>query len=265
MKATATATLAALLVLAASSAAADEALKGSADFEKRTFKDAAGKELNYRLLKPEGYDPASPTAYPLVIFLHGAGERGDDNEAQLKHGAREFAKPETRKKHPCFLIAPQCPKSQSWAHVERKPNGIAISVSKDPTEPAGLVLQVLDATQKEFHIDPKQVYITGLSMGGFGTWDILARQPDRFAAAVPVCGGGLPDTAEKFAKVPIWVFHGAVDSVVKPQFSRDMVDALHKAGAKPGYTEYPGVGHDSWTWTYHNPDVLDWLFAQKKD
>src|SRR5262249_60927153 len=125
MKAIPTAALAAFLVLTARSTAADEALKGSADFEKRTFKDAAGKELHYRLLKPEGYDPASATAYPLVIFLHGAGERGDDNEAQLKHGAREFARAETRKKHPCFLIAPQCPKNQSWAHVERKPNGLA--------------------------------------------------------------------------------------------------------------------------------------------
>jgi predicted peptidase len=265
MKAITTAALAAFLVLTAGTTAADEALKGSTDFEKRTFKDAAGKELHYRLLKPEGYDPASSTAYPLVIFLHGAGERGDDNEAQLKHGAREFAKPETRKKLPCFLIAPQCPKNQNWAHVERKPGGLTVSSTKDPTEPTGLVLELMDALQKEFRIDPKRHYITGLSMGGFGTWEVLALHPDRFAAAIPICGGGIPDSAEKFARVPIWVFHGTVDGVVKPQFSREMIDALHKAGAKPGYTEYPGLGHDSWTWTYHNPDVLDWLFAQKKD
>ena len=113
-----TAALAASLLLAAESAARDEAAKGASEFEKRTFSGSSGKELRYRLLKPEGYAPASSTAYPLVIFLHGIGERGTDNEAQLRHGAPEFARPENRKKHPCFVIAPQCPPNHFWARVE---------------------------------------------------------------------------------------------------------------------------------------------------
>ncbi len=262
MKTTAAATLAALLVLAARSGG--DMSKYSGEFEKRTFKGASGKVLRYRLLKPEGYDPAGSTAYPLVVFLHGAGERGDDNQAQLEEGVFEFAKPETRKKHPAFILAQQCPKNMSWGHIKKIDGHLTLLKTDEPTEPTGLVLELVDALPKEFRIDPKRVYLTGLSMGGFGTWDLLARQPGRFAAAIPICGGGIEETAPSFAKVPIWVFHGAVDPDVEVELSRKMVDALHKAGAKPGYTEYPDVGHESWVPTYRNPEVLDWLFAQKK-
>jgi predicted peptidase len=261
MSTTMAATLAALAALAAGGS--DVANQGSA-FEKRTFTGASGKALPYRLLRPDGYDPKGTDAYPLVVFLHGAGERGDDNEQQLKHGVREFAKPETRQEHPSFVVAPQCPGDKSWAKVDRVGGRLALVPAKEPTEPTGLVLELTDALAKEFRLDPKRTYITGLSMGGFGTWDLLARQPDRFAAAVPVCGGGVEDAAPSFAKVPIWAFHGALDPVVAPELSRRMVDALHKAGARPGYTEYPDVKHDSWTMTYRNPDVLNWMFAQKK-
>jgi predicted peptidase len=260
-----TSTLAALVLMTTCARANDAPAKTTDAFEKRTFTGSNGKELRYRLLKPEGYDPSGTTAYPLVIFLHGIGERGDNNEAQLRHGVKEFANPETRKKHPCFVVAPQCPLSQVWARVERKGNDLVVSIPKDPTEPTALVLELMDALPKEFRIDASRVYITGLSMGGFGTWDILARQPDRFAAALPVCGGGVVDTAPAFAKIPLWVFHGAADPLVKPEHSRQMVEAVRKAGGKPGFTEYPGVGHDSWTMTYHNPDVLDWLFSKKKN
>jgi predicted peptidase len=264
MKATMTAVLTVLVAAAASADEGAMAKKYGGQFEKRTYTDSAGKKLLYRLLKPAEYDASSSMAYPLVVFLHGAGERGDDNEAQLVHGAPEFATPEMRKKHPCFVIAPQCPKNQSWAKVDRKAGDLVATLPAEPTEPMRLVLEVMDSISKEFHIDPKRVYITGLSMGGFGTWDILARHPERVTAAVPVCGGGVEDTAQNFAKTPIWVFHGGSDPVVKPELSRRMVEAIRKAGGKPGYSEYPGVGHDSWTITYHNPDVLDWLFAQKK-
>jgi predicted peptidase len=262
MKTTTTVALAALVVLTAG-AEDDMAKKGGA-FEKRTFTGASGKELRYRLLKPKDYDPAGTTAYPLVIFLHGAGERGNDNELQLAEGVKEFAKPETRKKHPCFLIAPQCPEKQSWSKIEKPDGHLTLMKTKQPTEATGLTLEVMDALSKEFRIDSKRLYITGLSMGGFGTWDLLVRYPDRFAAAIPICGGGIEDTAASFAKLPIWVFHGAVDPEVEVELSRHMVDALHKAGGKPGYTEFPDVGHECWELAYHNPDVLDWLFAQKK-
>jgi predicted peptidase len=265
MKTTTITVLAAFVLLATGVRAADDAAKLASAFEKRTFTDSAGKKLNYRLLKPEGYDAAATTAYPLVIFLHGIGERGDNNEAQLLHGVKEFAKPETRKKHPCFVVAPQCPSDQLWAKINRKGTDLIVVPSKDPTEPTGLVLELLDALPGEFHIDPKRVYLTGLSMGGFGTWDILGRHPDRFAAAIPICGGGLEESVPAFAKVPLWVFHGAIDPLVKPEYSRRLVNTIRKAGGKPGFTEYPGVGHDSWTQTYRDPDVLDWLFAQKKN
>jgi predicted peptidase len=265
MKTTITATLAALVVLATGARANDNPTNITGEFEKRTFTGSNGKELHYRFLKPEGYDPSATTAYPLVVFLHGIGERGDNNEAQLLHGVKEFAKPETRKKHPCFVVAPQCPLTKTWAHIERKGNDLVVTCPKDPTEPTGLVLELMDALPGEFHIDPRRLYVTGLSMGGFGTWDILARRPDRLAAAIPVCGGGVVDMAPAFAKTPLWVFHGAIDPLVKPDHSRRMVAAVRQAGGKPGYTEYPGVGHDAWTMTYRDPDVLDWLFAQKRN
>jgi predicted peptidase len=262
MRTTTTAALAALLALVVG-AEGNMAEKGGV-FEKRTFTGASGKELLYRLLKPDNYDPSGTTAYPLVIFLHGAGERGNDNELQLAEGVKEFAKAETRKKHPCFVIAPQCPLNKSWGTI-RKPEGhLTLLKTKEPTEATGLTLELAEALPKEFRIDPKRIYITGLSMGGFGTWDVLARHPDRFAAAIPICGGGIEDTAPAFAKVPIWVFHGTIDPEVEVELSRKMVEALRKAGGKPGFTEYPDAEHDSWTRTYRNPDVLDWLFAQKK-
>jgi predicted peptidase len=224
--------------------------------EKKTFTQGKAT-LAYRLLKPEGYD--GKTAYPLVIFLHGAGERGTDNKAQMKHGVKNFASDDVRKKYPCFLIVPQCPPNPArWADWTAK------GTTEKPTEPLALVLGLIDEMKKNYKIDDKRIYITGLSMGGFGTWDLLSRKPDLFAAAIPICGGGAPDAAAKFAKVPIWAFHGAKDTVVKPERSREMIEALKKAGGKPKYTEYPEAAHDSWTKTYADPAVLEWLFAQKK-
>src|SRR5207244_7702516 len=120
------------------------------------------------------------------------------------------------------------------------------------------------ALQKEFSIDPKRLYITGLSMGGYGTWDLISRHPELFAAAAPICGGGDEDQAEKIAKLPIWIFHGAKDQAVPVERSRNMVTALKKAGGEPKYTEYPDVGHDSWVRAYKDPELFAWLFAQKK-
>jgi predicted peptidase len=262
MNTTATAALAALVALAVG--AEDDMNKKGGVFEKREFTGASGKVLKYRLLKPDDYDPAGKTEYPLVIFLHGAGERGDDNEAQLDEGVGEFAKPEVRKKHPAFILAPQCPVKKSWSKIEKHSGHLALISSKAPAESTGLMLELLEVLAKEFRIDQKRLYLTGLSMGGFGTWDLLARFPDRFAAAIPICGGGLEQSAASFVNTPIWVFHGGSDPEVEVELSRQMVDALRKAGGKPGYTEFPGVGHECWDLAYHDPDVLNWLFAQKK-
>lgn len=225
--------------------------------EKRTHTRGDAK-LSYRLMKPDGYDASK--SYPLVLFLHGAGERGTDNAAQMKHGVKDFASDENRKKYPCFVLVPQCPPHPArWADWSAKEG-----LSKEPTGPLGLVLGAVDEVQKEFKIDADRVYITGLSMGGFGTWDLISRHPEKFAAAIPVCGGGDPKQASRIAKVPVWAFHGDKDNAVKVDRSREMIAALKKAGASPKYTEYAGVGHDSWTKTYADPAVIEWLFAQKK-
>jgi predicted peptidase len=224
--------------------------------EKKTYTDAKGKTLLYRLMTPESVDATQK--YPLVVFLHGAGERGADNEKQLIHGIKDFSSAEHRKKYPCFLIAPQCPEKEKWGDWTVKEG-----LPKQPTEPGRLVMELIDALVKEQPIDTKRIYLTGLSMGGFGTWDLISRYPDKFAAAVPICGGGDPKQGEKIAKIPIWVFHGAKDGAVKVERSRDMVEAIKKAGGKPKYTEYPNEGHASWVPAYKDEEMFKWLFEQK--
>jgi predicted peptidase len=228
-------------------------------FEYRTHQEQDYK-LPYRLLKPNPFDPSQK--YPLVIFLHGAGERGSDNEKQLVHGMNEFASDEIMARYPAFVIAPQCPEGEAWGGFSR--------LAKKQT-PDGQLTPALDATlkavaalRKELSIDDKRIYITGLSMGGYGTWDALAKQPDLFAAAAPICGGGSTAQVDKFKHIPIWAFHGSDDKTVPAERSREMIEALKAAGATPKYTEYAGVGHNSWAQTYSNPGLYEWLFAQRK-
>ena len=244
-------TLPALLLAALPAWAADKP-----DLEKlleaKTFTEGKAS-LSYRLLKPATV--VEGKKYPLVIFLHGAGERGKDNKAQLKHGIASFASEERMKKFPCFLIAPQCPVGRFW-NAPGKASG--------DTSPGKLVLDLVEKSCKDLPIDTKRIYLTGLSMGGFGTWSLMAEKPDLFAAGIPICGGGDVKKADKLVKIPIWVFHGDKDVTVKVELSRNMVKAIENAGGKPKYTEYPGVGHDSWTKTYADEKVLTWLFEQKK-
>lgn len=228
-------------------------------FEARTY-SADGGKLLYRMLKPAKYD--ANRKYPLVVFLHGAGERGNDNFAQLKHGMADFASDKIMEAYPAFVIAPQCPTGEKWVDVDWS------AAKHDMPEKAAsatrLTLKLIDELQKEFSIDRDRLYITGLSMGGYGSWDAIQRHPELFAAAAPICGGGDPKHAAKIKSIPIWAFHGDKDTAVKVERSREMIDAIKAAGGSPKYTEYPGVGHDSWTATYKNPEVYAWLFAQKR-
>lgn len=226
--------------------------------EARVFTSAAGKKLPYRLYRPAGADAAQKV--PLVIFLHGAGERGEDNQAQVKHGVKYFLA--AKDKFPCYLVAPQCPAKAQWVSV---PWGdLQHATPERPSDPMQAVIELLPTLEKEFPaIDPKRIYVTGLSMGGFGTWDLITRMPKTFAAAVPVCGGADDSKASLIAKVPVWVFHGGKDDVVKAVRSRNIVAALKAAGGEPKYTEYPGVGHGCWDQAYGDPELLPWLFAQK--
>jgi len=232
-------------------------------FEKRTFTRRKAS-LPYRLLKPDGYDKSGDVRYPLVVFLHGIGERGTDNEKQLVYGVMEFVKESTRKKHPCLIAAPQCPTDDLWVSVTPWLITGNLPLARYPTRPTERVLHLIESLSKEYRIDADRIYLTGISLGGFGVWDLASRKPELFAAAMPICGGGDPAQAEKLAKLPIWAFHGDADSSVPVDRSRDMIAAIKKAGGAPKYTEYKGVGHDAWTPTYKNDEVLDWLFEQKK-
>ncbi|GAB4135234.1 MAG: prolyl oligopeptidase family serine peptidase [Planctomycetaceae bacterium] len=196
--------------------------------------------LKYLLTLPEDYK--SKTAWPLVLFLHGAGERGDNLELVKKHGPPKLIA--AGKKFPFITVSPQCPKNQRWN--------------------AKQLIALLDDIEQKYHVDPNRVYVTGLSMGGFGTWRLAAYAPKRFAAIAPICGGGDVKSAKRIAHLPVWVFHGAKDRGVPLKLSEDMVEALRKAGGKPKLTVYPNAGHDSWTVTYNNPEFYKWLLAQKR-
>lgn len=227
-------------------------------FEKRVF-ESEGAKLGYRFLAPKSIKDGQK--YPLVVFLHGAGERGDDNTAQLIHGVKRFAQDDFLEKYPCFVIAPQCPNEQIWASFSwKEPDA---GMKSDPSKPMGLLIKTIDNLEKALPIDSHRIYVTGLSMGGYGTWELAIRQPKRFAAIAPVCGGTDLKKLEAIKDVPTWIFHGAKDGAVKVERSREAVETLKKAGGKPIYTEYPEVGHDSWNNAYADLKFYEWLFAQK--
>lgn len=229
-------------------------------FSYEKFVSEKGDTLKYRMLFPD-YDTIRK--FPLVIFLHGSGERGNDNEAQLKWGVKNFATDDNMKMHPCFVIAPQCPANAGWSNFLNTRNGSAL-LQKNPSKPMELLISLIHDFVKKFKVDTNRIYITGLSMGGFGTFDAIERYPGLFAAAVPVCGGGDISMAATIKHIPIWVFHGAEDAGVDPALSLNMVEALTKAGAHPGYTQYPEVGHFSWIAAYSDPLMMEWLFRQHK-
>jgi len=234
------------------------------DFEARTFINNSGDTLNYRLLKPAKYD--STKSYPLVVFLHGAGERGSDNYSQLKWGAPHFADPTMREKYPAFVVAPQVPENQYWSSLKsvRDTSSFTQPMPAEPSPPMKLTIELLDSLQNNYPINAKRLYVTGLSMGGFGTFDLIQRYPNRFAAAVPICGGGDITRAFLLKDTPLWVFHGSQDEVVDPRFSREMVDAVQLAGGSPGYTEYPDEGHiGAWVQAYRNPHLYEWMFSKE--
>lgn len=216
--------------------------------------------LLYRQLFPD-YDTLRK--YPLVIFLHGSGERGNDNEAQLKWGVKNFATDEQMKLHPAIVIAPQCPAGKGWSSFSNMNRG-SMTLQSAPSKPMELLIALVQRMIKTFPVDTNRIYITGLSMGGFGTFDAIERYPNMFAAAVPVCGGGDVSKAASIAHIPMWIFHGAEDPTVSPSYSINMADALMKAGAHPGLTLLPETGHFSWIAAYNDPMMMEWLFRQHK-
>jgi predicted peptidase len=224
--------------------------------------------LPCRILTPINYSPAKK--YPVLVFLHGMGERGSDNEKQLTWGADLFLDSLNRVRFPAIIIFPQCPLNSYWSpmkYVNNTNDSLGqwrMGTDTMTTMPMQLILSFIDTLVLKGTADKNRIYIGGLSMGGFGTFDVLHRRPDLFAAAFPICGAGDPTLVQRYRKkLPIWVFHGATDPVVSVSNSRIMVAALEKVKANVKYTEYPGVGHDSWKNAFAEPDLLPWLFGQK--
>ncbi len=196
--------------------------------------------LQYLLYLPVAYGERDD--WPLLLFLHGAGERGDDLELVKKHGPPKLIAAGER--FPMVVVSPQCPADQWW----------------EPWSLAGL----LDEMVEKYQVDADRIYVSGLSMGGFGTWALAAHQPRRLAAIAPICGGGEPFMTRLYPRLPTWVFHGDQDRVVPLERSQQMVDALQRAGGQVKFTVYPDVGHDSWTQTYADPQFYQWLLEQRR-
>jgi len=207
------------------------------------FKEEAKRtvEFSYLLYLPEGYEKESKQ-WPLILFLHGMGERGNNLELVKKHGPPKFL--ENRTDFPFVVVSPQCPDDRWW-------------VTED-------LNAFLDGILDRYHVDRDRVYMTGLSMGGFGTWKLAEEHPEKFAAIAPICGGGEPMTAWRLRDMPVWAFHGGKDSTVPVKRTKEMVEAIRKQGGHPRLTIYPDAGHDAWTQTYDNPKLYDWFLEHKR-
>ena len=232
-------------------------------YDKREFV-FKGDTLRYRVLFPENYD--ENRTYPLVLFLHGAGERGSDNEKQLKHGGSLFTGEEIRKDFPSIVIFPQCPEESYWVEMERLDDQNFLFPEKSKiSKPLFLVKKLMDSYVKKESVDKKRIYVMGLSMGGMGTFDIICRYPKYFAAAIPICGGVNTDRLKKVKHMPIRIFHGGADPVVSREYSRNAHIELKAEGSeRVEYIEFPGVGHDSWTKAFAYPDFLGWMYYQSR-
>jgi len=223
--------------------------------------------LKYRVMYPKDF--SEDNQYPLVLFLHGAGERGNNNESQLAHGSKLFASDDNREAFPAIVIFPQCPQDDYWANamVNRTTQPLTLNFQNggEPTKALSLVMQLMDKMLAKSFVNKNQVYVGGLSMGGMGTFEILSRKPELFAAAFAICGGGNTDAAKAYATtVDLWIFHGAKDDVVNPQLSVDMVSAILNYGGKPNFTLYADDNHNSWDSTFAEPKLLTWLFTKSK-
>ncbi|MHC4467714.1 MAG: alpha/beta hydrolase-fold protein [Planctomycetota bacterium] len=239
------------------------------DYEPRTFTSSQGDTIQYRLFIPRDYD--ADKTYPLVLFHHGAGGSGNDNRRNLEGPCpMEWAGPERQAANPCFIVAPQIPRNRERDRDRERNRENPVSRTERMRKHIQTIHEILDSLEKEFSIDTGREYVTGLSMGGECTWMSLIERPDRFAAGVPICAGdrfiGMEpsEMGRKFAQLPIWIFHGDADDVISVEVSRTLVEALRDAGGNPLYTEYPGVGHDSWELAYRSTEFIDWFFAQSR-
>ena len=209
---------------------------------RRSGKPGPGEGLDYLVYLPSDYAREGSLRWPLVVFLHGIGERGDNVQQVRRVGLTRRV--ENRGRAPYILVAPQCPPGRAW---EPKPLG-----------------RMLDQVLAEYRADPAQVILTGLSWGGMGTWRWGMDQPERFAALVPICGGVSPSGVGALKGMPVWAFHGDADTVVPLEGHLRIVEAAKSAGANVRFTVYPGIGHNSWDRAYGDPALEEWMLAQRR-
>ncbi|TDQ36426.1 prolyl oligopeptidase family serine peptidase [Aureibacillus halotolerans] len=202
------------------------------------------EKLPYLLALPPGHNKTSSSSYPLVLFLHGRGERGSDLEKVRTQGLPKAM--EGWRESPFIMVAPQCPEDSYWPFLLES------------------LLSLLDDVCERYAVDQQRIYLTGLSMGGYGSWFLSLKAPDRFAAVAPICGVGIPTLADALKDTAVWAFHGEKDTVVPVEHTKTMVSAINKAGGHAKLTIYPEADHDSWTVTYENPEFFSWMLKQKK-
>tara|TARA_B100001939_G_C16926965_1_gene612169 strand:+ start:78 stop:848 length:771 start_codon:yes stop_codon:yes gene_type:complete len=224
------------------------------------------QSLNYRILFPKNFDKNK--SYPLILFLHGIGERGDDNKLQLKYVDKVFLNENNYNNYESVVIFPQAPLDDNWSSRLLTKNEIrqVFPENENPTKSLQLVIKLMDSLINEDFIDNKRVYLSGLSNGAMGSFELLKNRPNMFASAVLICGGGNPEWAREFAKTtPVWVAHGSDDDVVLPELSINMVNAIIKYGGSPKFSLYDNVKHDSWFNVFNDPEYLEWMFSFTKN
>lgn len=225
-----------------------------------------GDTLRYRILYPKNFD--TNKKYPVVLFLHGRGESGSDNEKQLANGGKLFLNDSFRDKNEVITIFPQCAANSYWANVkiETVQNKRFFTFVKggEPTKAMQLVLQLTQQYFKNTYVDASRIYVGGLSMGGMGTFEILRRKPNTFAAAFAICGGDNIQNVKKYKQVPLWIFHGGLDDVVTPQFSYGVYSQREKLGYPAKFTLYLKANHNSWDSAFAEPELLPWLLGHQK-
>ncbi|MCK9451266.1 MAG: prolyl oligopeptidase family serine peptidase [Bacteroidales bacterium] len=236
-------------------------------FEKSSFN--SGKDsLPFRFLLPE--KASVNNKIPLLLFLHGSGERGNDNEKQLAHGSQFFASTMHNKKQSAMLVFPQCAAGDYWANIERKvrkDGSISFDFKADssPTKSMQLLIGLIDSLIQLDYIDKNRLYVGGLSMGGMGTFELLWRRPELFAAAFPICGGGNPKTVKLYnPETSVWIFHGEADPVVSPNHSINMFKSMQQADMPVKLSLYPDYGHNVWEAVFQDQEFLEWLFSKRR-
>lgn len=236
-------------------------------YEKHLFVHK-GDTMPYRVLLPQNFDPAKN--YPLILFLHGSGERGRDNELQLVHCANFFLRDTIRAKYPAIVVFPQCSLNSFWSNVnivsdiKNQHRIFNFQVNGKPTLAMKLLMRLVNFLESNYQIDPQRMYIAGLSMGGMGTFEFVRRKPKLFTAALAICGGSNPLIAKKLKHSAWWIFHGLKDNVVPPEFSRKMAEAILQQGAEVKLTLYPDATHNSWDAAFAEKDLMHWLFAHHR-